>query len=498
MPRNPTFKKARSSRADATPPAAATERPEAPFRAIVELAPDALVVSDLAGHITLVNRQTEVLFGYPREALLGQPVEILLPERFHTGHRQHRADYLAAPRTRPMGTRLRLWGRRSDGSEFPVAVSLSPLPAADTDSVYAVVSTIRDLSERQHLEAARAAAEAAGQELRRLQAITDTALAHPQLDDLLDAVLERLQEVLEADNAAILLLEDDGRHLVVRAARGPEAQVVGGLRIPVGEGFAGRIAATRAPLKVEDLSTYPVVNPLLHDRLRSVVGVSLVVDGRLIGVLHIGSATLRRFTDEEIRLLQLVGGRVALAVDHAHIYMQEQAAHAEAAAGAAKLEAIIEAMPEAVVLTDEGGRIVRANAAYHALYATATRPEFLELPPAERTLLLEARDLAGHPLAAEDYPLWRILRGVPIPTTDPVEMWVRALDGRELVVSATGAALRTRDGQITGAVFVMHDVTERKRLERERMEVVGLVAHDLGNPLTIIKTQVQVLRRRLA
>ncbi len=74
----------------------------------MELAPDALVVSDLAGHITPVNRQTEALVGYPREALLGQSVEILLPERFHMDHRQHRAVYLAAPRTRPMGTRLQL------------------------------------------------------------------------------------------------------------------------------------------------------------------------------------------------------------------------------------------------------------------------------------------------------------------------------------------------------------------------------------------------------
>jgi PAS domain S-box-containing protein len=332
MARNPGPRKPRPSRVGATPPTATTEQPEAPFAAIVELAPDALVVSDLAGHITLVNRQTEVLFGYPRETLLGQLVEILLPERIHLIRRQHRADRLAAPRTRPMGTRLQLWGRRSDGSEFPVAVSLNPLPAADTSNVYAVVSTIRDLSERQQLEAAQAVAEAAARELRQLQAITDTALAHPQLDDLLNAVLERLQEVLEADNAAILLLEEDGRHLVIRAARGPEAQVVGGLRIPVGEGFAGRIAATRVPLKVEDLSTYPVVNPVLHDHLRSVVGVSLVVDGNLIGVLHIGSAALRRFTEEEIHLLQLVGERVALAVDHARVNAREQQAHAEARA----------------------------------------------------------------------------------------------------------------------------------------------------------------------
>lgn len=90
-------------------------------------------LTDAAGCIQLVNAQTEALFGYPREALLSQPVELLVLERFQAVHQQHRASYAQAPRTRPMGANLLLSGRRRDGSEFPVEIALSPLMSEEVD-----------------------------------------------------------------------------------------------------------------------------------------------------------------------------------------------------------------------------------------------------------------------------------------------------------------------------------------------------------------------------
>jgi PAS domain S-box-containing protein len=118
---------------------------EALVREVLDGAPDALVVVDAHGRIVFVNTQTEVLFGYARDALIGQTVEMLLPEHFRAAHQAHRSAYAAEPRVRPMGVGLQLLGRRKDGSEFPVEISLSPTQSASGPMV---IATVRDVTER--------------------------------------------------------------------------------------------------------------------------------------------------------------------------------------------------------------------------------------------------------------------------------------------------------------------------------------------------------------
>ncbi|MFJ3224683.1 PAS domain S-box protein [Streptomyces sp. NPDC086783] len=132
---------------------------EEPFRALLEAAPDAMVIVDDAGVIRLVNAQTESLFGYPRSELLGRPVEILVPQRFRAQHPGHRMGYSDNQQVRPMGANLELYGLRRDGAEFPVEISISPLQTPDGLLISAAV---RDVSERQAAEARfRALLEAA-------------------------------------------------------------------------------------------------------------------------------------------------------------------------------------------------------------------------------------------------------------------------------------------------------------------------------------------------
>jgi PAS domain S-box-containing protein len=126
-------------------------RAEQQFRALLEAAPDAMVIVGPDGHIVLVNAQTERMFGYARVELIGRPIECLVPKRFHAGHVHHRNGYLGSPRARGMGSGLELFGLRKDGSEFPVEISLSPI---DTQDGLLVSSAIRDITERRQAEAA--------------------------------------------------------------------------------------------------------------------------------------------------------------------------------------------------------------------------------------------------------------------------------------------------------------------------------------------------------
>jgi signal transduction histidine kinase len=154
-----------------------------------------------------------------------------------------------------------------------------------------------------------------------VQAVTDAALAHLEINELLDVLLPRIRQILGADTCAVLLLDRDEGELVARAAVGIEEEVEQGVRIPIGRGFAGRVAAGRRPVIVDDLDRAEIVNPILRRKgIKSMLGVPLLAAGDVIGVLHVGTLTPRRFTLEDSELLTLVAERVAIAVERARLH----------------------------------------------------------------------------------------------------------------------------------------------------------------------------------
>jgi anti-sigma regulatory factor (Ser/Thr protein kinase)/putative methionine-R-sulfoxide reductase with GAF domain len=162
---------------------------------------------------------------------------------------------------------------------------------------------------------------AAGDQLLSVYRLSDPALSELPLQRLLDELLVRITEILGVDTAAFLLLDSDAGELVARAAKGIEEEVKRGVRIPLGRGFAGRIAAERATIFIPDVDHADVLNPLLREAgIRSLLGVPLVAEGRVLGVLHVGTLVARDFGSTDAALLQLAASRAAPAIAHAQLF----------------------------------------------------------------------------------------------------------------------------------------------------------------------------------
>jgi PAS domain S-box-containing protein len=176
-------------------------------------------------------------------------------------------------------------------------------------------------------------AEKLSKQLASVQRMTEAALSHLSVGEVLDESLNRIRDVLKVDTVAILLLETEGDELVAWAAQGLEEEVETGVRIPVGQGFAGRIVAERRPIVIDDITKADVHNPLLREKgIKSLLGVPLLLEGRPTGVLHVGKLEFANFTHDDVKLLELAADRIALAIENARLYEVERTARAEAEA----------------------------------------------------------------------------------------------------------------------------------------------------------------------
>jgi signal transduction histidine kinase len=350
--------------------------------------------------------------------------------------------------------------------------------------------------------------------VRRLQAVTDAALAHLRLDELLAALLERTREILDVDTCAILLLDEETNELVARAALGIEEEVEQGVRIPVGGGFAGRIAAEKRPLILDDVDHGPVLNPILREKgLKSMLGVPLVVEGGVIGVFHVGSLVPRAFQEDEVELLQLVADRAALAIEHARLFEAERAArerieHVQAVTDAAlahlevnellhvllpRIRDILQADTCAVLLLDEHTNELVARA---ALGIEEEVEQGIRIPV--------GAGFAGR-VAAEARPL--VIDVDTYEVYNPIlrEKGIRAMLGVPLIVR--GASLGVLHvGTLTSRRFVRDEVEllqlvaervalaiERARLHEEvvqldqlKLNFVAIASHELRTPATAV------------
>ena len=252
--------------------------------------------------------------------------------------------------------------------------------------------------------------------LRAIQSITDAALSRLDDRELLTEILDRIREILRADTVAVLLLDFSAGQLIATAAAGLEEEVRQGVRIPVGRGFAGRIAAEHRPVILDRVDHTTVLNPILLAKgIQSMMGVPMVARGRVTGVMHVGSLTPRQFTSHDVELLQLAADRAAAAV-------QSMAAHADRVAVEALQRSLIPSALPAVAGAEMAGRYVPGSGVVGGDWYDA-----FTLPSGELCVVMGDVAGSGLPAAVIMGRMRSALRAYALETPDPAEV-LRRLD----------------------------------------------------------------------
>jgi len=297
-------------------------------RQLLESVPDGIVIADRDGRIVRVNRQTETLFGYARDELLGRPVEMLIPQRLAGGHGENLRGYFAAPRIRPMGNGRELLARRKDGSEFAVDISLSPLA---TPEGTLVIGTVRDVTERKQAER-----RIRGQleHLNLLDHITRAIGERQDLRSIFQVVVRSLEDSLPIDFGCVCLHDRAANALRVTCVGAKSGALAQELTmdeqasIDVDENGLGRCVQGQLVYEPDiGQVRFPFPERLARGGLGSLVMAPLRSESRVFGVLVAARRETQGFSSVECEFLRQLSEHVALAAHQAQLYGALQQAY---------------------------------------------------------------------------------------------------------------------------------------------------------------------------
>ncbi len=420
-----------------------------PFRELLEAAPDAMVIVNESGQIVLINSQTEKLFGYDREDLIGYSVERLIPARFQDRHLDHRAAYLSNPRVRPMGAGLELYAIRKDGQEFPVEISLSPLKTAEG---VLVTAAIRDISETKRIE----------DQIHKL--------------NLELQAKEQLQLLLDSTAEAIYSIDVDGACTLCNAAC---LRLLGYSRDS--ELLAKNMHALMHHTR-PDGRTYPEEECKIFQAFRQGKGTH-VADEVLWRAD--GTSFPAEYWSYPVRHNSRVVGSVVTFFDITQRKKSEEALRRSES----RHRSIIESAPYGVCRVDQSGRIVMANSAFATMLGYQSPNEVLGLHTGADVYLNPMEQQRARDYASEDSRIGYETK------------WKRK-DGKTITVRLGGRRLPDDDELPGGFEVFVEDITEHRSLQKQfehaqKMEAVGRlaggVAHDFNNLLMIISGYAQLL-----
>lgn len=455
------------------------------YRATFERAAIGLIRVGIDGQLLNVNHYICTLLGYSREELLQHTWRDLThPDDFNQADEDYISQSIAGINSLYKREKRYL---HKNGQQVWAQITVTPVFDA-TEHLQYFIAFVADISALKHAEeelayllaheeAARSKAEEMNAQLKALQAITDSALSNMPLQDIQQAVLNRIQEIMAVDNIAVLLLSEDERYLTVSAVRGIEEPIAPYIHIPVGKGFAGRIVSERRPIIITDISQADVINPILRNETRSLMGVPLIIRERVIGVLHVGTRQERHFTSDDLHLLQRVGDRIAMTIESMRLNQIAQQAQEKAQERARLLETAFETITDGIVVFDTKGRYVQYNTAANNMLGLDLLPEdFYKLSLEERSRRFVVYDEFGQPLPSEKNPVARILQNEVLTTDNAQDLLLTLPDRADRYINVTGAPMRDQEGHITGVVCVFRDVTRRRQLERHTEMLGALIA----------------------
>lgn len=460
---------------------------ERKFRTVFEGAYDGIMVADEGGRITMANDQLAKKFGYQKEELIGQLVEILIPERFAKAHVENRKRFAANAHARPMGAGLDLYGRKKDGTEFPVDISLSPTV---TEEGLRITAIVRDITERKKFEEQQ-------KFLADMGKVLEEAFSY-------DEKMERLAELLVsriADTCVIKVIENGELVYKASATRdkgsSEEFKVMAQKKVMPGTLGSLHVLETGQPIIIEDVQSEILENNLIDQNSKQLVTefgafsyavFPLISQGRPVGTLVLSiNRRGKKISREDTNFLGIVSSRCAVALENAKLQKYSHLA-----------EVITNNLPSMIAYWDKNQVCQFANRVYLDWFGVSS----------EKLIGKTMLDLMGPELYKKNKPyIMAALDGI----TQNFE--------RDLPLKTTGEIRHTNalyipdyvNGQVAGFFVLVVDVTDIKQAQlealsqkeraesavRTREDVLAIVSHDLKNPLAAVSLSADLLSQDL-